>query len=287
MTGIVAAAAPTIATPHFEWSLLSPMLLVFAAALAGVLIEAFAPRDLRRPMHIALALGSLAGAFVLTVVLAARSSIFAGGKAGAVVAVGTVGVDRPTLFIQATILILAFVSVLLIAESSHEVSAFTPQAAAIPGSAEEREGLLAGLSHTEVYPLTLFAVGGMLLFPAANDLLTMFIALEVLSLPLYLLCGLARRRRLLSQEAAMKYFLLGAFSSAIFMFGVAMLYGYAGSVQLSAIANAAHSGRPVGHAAVRGHRAARASACCSRSARCRSRPGSRTCIRARRRRSPR
>ena len=131
---------------------------------------------------------------------------------------------------------------LLIAESSHEVSAFTPQAAAVPGSAEEREGLLAGLAHTEVYPLTLFAVGGMLLFPAANDLLTMFVALEVLSLPLYLLCGLARRRRLLSQEAAMKYFLLGAFSSAFFLFGVAMLYGYSGSVQLSAIATAAQSG---------------------------------------------
>ena len=71
VTGIVAAAAPTIAAPHIEWSLLSPMLLVFGAALVGVLIEAFAGRDLRRPMHIALALGSLAGAFVLTVVLAA------------------------------------------------------------------------------------------------------------------------------------------------------------------------------------------------------------------------
>src|SRR6516165_565979 len=212
------------------------MLLVFAAALAGVLVEAFAPRDLRRPMHVALTLGSLAGAFVLTVVLAAKSSIFAAGKPGALAAVSTVGVDRPTLFIQATILILAFVSVLLIAESSHEVSAFTAQAAAVPGSAEEREGLLAGLSRTEVYPLTLFAVGGMLLFPAANDLLTMFIALEVLSLPLYLLCGLARRRRLLSQEAAMKYFLLGAFSSAFFLFGIAMLYGYSGSVNLGAIA---------------------------------------------------
>ncbi len=82
----------------------------------------------------------------------------------------------------------------------------------------------------------------MLLFPAANDLLTMFIALEVLSLPLYLLCGLARRRRLLSQEAAMKYFLRGAFSSAIFLFGIAMLYGYSGSVQLAAIATTAQSG---------------------------------------------
>ncbi len=241
MTGTIAAAA-TIPAPQIEWSLLSPMLVVFGAAIIGVLVEAFAPRLMRRPLHIVVTLGGLAVAFILAVVIAATDSIFADGKPGRVVAVGTVGVDRPTLFIQATILVLAFVSVLLIAESSHEVSAFTPQAAAVPGSAEEREGLLAGLSHTEVYPLTLFAVGGMLLFPAANDLLTMFIALEVLSLPLYLLCGLARRRRLLSQEAAMKYFLLGAFSSAFFIFGVAMLYGYSGSVQLAAIATAAQSG---------------------------------------------
>src|SRR5262249_58094008 len=113
-----AAAASTTAAPSFEWSLLSPMLLVFAAAMVGVLIEAFAPRDLRRPMHVMLTLGSLAGAFVLTVVLAASNSIFDGGRPGSVVAVGTVGVDRPTLFIQATIIVLAFVSVLLIAASS-------------------------------------------------------------------------------------------------------------------------------------------------------------------------
>ena len=65
------------------------------------------------------------------------------------------------------------------------VSSHSSRAAAAPGSPEEREGLLAGLVHTEVYPLVLFAVGGMLLFPASNDLLTMFVALEVLSLPLY------------------------------------------------------------------------------------------------------
>ena len=66
----------------------------------------------------------------------------------------------------------------------------------------------------------------------------MFVALEVLSLPLYLLCGLARRRRLLSQEASLKYFLLGAFSSAFFLYGVALLYGYAGTVNLGGIAEA-------------------------------------------------
>ena len=67
----------------------------------------------------------------------------------------------------------------------------------------------------------------------------MFVALEVLSLPLYLLCGLARRRRLLTQEAAMKYFLLGAFTSAFFVYGLALLYGYAGSTGSPQIAEAA------------------------------------------------
>jgi NADH-quinone oxidoreductase subunit N len=69
-------------------------------------------------------------------------------------------------------------------------------------------------------------------------LLTMFVALEVLSLPLYLLCGLARHRRLLSQEAAVKYFLLGAFSSAFFLYGVALLYGATGTLSLPGIADA-------------------------------------------------
>ena len=72
----------------------------------------------------------------------------------------------------------------------------------------------------------------MMLFPASNDLITMFVALEILSLPLYLLCGLARRRRLLSQESSLKYFLLGALSSAFFLYGAALLYGYAGSFDL-------------------------------------------------------
>ena len=241
MSVAVAVAPAAIHPPSIEYSQLAPMLIVFGVAVAGVLVEAFAPRPSRRGIHLVLTLGGLVAAFVLTVVIAASKSLFGAHAAGHVAAMGAVAVDRPTLFIQGTIIVLAFVSVLLIAESSHDVSPFAAQAAAVPGSPEEREGLEAGISHTEVYPLTLFAVGGMLLFPAANDLLTMFVALEVLSLPLYLLCGLARRRRLLSQEASMKYFLLGAFSSAFFLFGIAMLYGFSGSVRLSAIAAAASS----------------------------------------------
>ena len=86
----------------------------------------------------------------------------------------------------------------------------------------ELDAARTGVTQTEVFPLTILAVGGMLVFVAANDLVTLFVALEVLSLPLYLLCGLARHRRLLSQEAALKYFLLGAFSSALFLFGIAL-----------------------------------------------------------------
>jgi proton-translocating NADH-quinone oxidoreductase chain N len=236
----VASATPgAIPAPSIEYSQLAPMLVVFGAAVVGVLVEAFVPRPLRRRLHLVITFGSLAAAFAWTCVIAASSTLFAKGSPGHVAAMGAVAVDRPTLFIQGTILVLAFVSVLLIADSSQDVSAFAAQAAAPPGSPEEREGLLAGLVHTEIYPLVLFAVGGMLLFPASNDLLTMFVALEVLSLPLYLLCGLARRRRLLSNEAAVKYFLLGAFSSAFFLFGIAMLYGFSGSVSLASIASAA------------------------------------------------
>ena len=78
----------------------------------------------------------------------------------------------------------------------------------------------------------------MLLFPAANDLLMLFVALEVMSLPLYLLAGMARRRRLLSQEAALKYFLLGAFASAFLLYGSAMLFGYAGALDFASISDA-------------------------------------------------
>jgi proton-translocating NADH-quinone oxidoreductase chain N len=240
VTGVLAASPPGgIPSPNIEYGQLSPMLIVFGAAVVGVLVEAFAPRPARRPAQLVLTMGSLAAAFIMTIIVGTSYSIFDSGSPGHVAAMGAVAVDRPTLFIQGTILVLALVSVLLIGDTSN--SPFTAQAAATPGSQEERAVLAAGFMHTEIFPLTLFAIGGMLLFPAANDLLTMFVALEVLSLPLYLLCGLARRRRLLSHEAAMKYFLLGAFSSAFFLFGIAMLYGFSGSVRLSAIASAATS----------------------------------------------
>ena len=159
------------------------------------------------------------------------------GARGGIEAVGAIAVDGPSLFIWGTLLIFSIISVMLFAERHLEggVTAFAGQAAALPGTEAEREASSHGVEHTEVFPLVMFAIGGMMLFPAANDLLTMFVALEVFSLPLYLLCGLARRRRLISQEAAMKYFLLGAFSSAFFLYGIALLYGFAGSFTLADI----------------------------------------------------
>ncbi len=213
-----------ITAPHIEYAQLSPMLVVFGVAIVGVLVEAFAPRYLRKSIHLPLTLIALLAGFVLTIWQAVEGVHNAAAE-------GAVAVDGPTLFIWGTILILAAICVLLIGDEDY----FVAQAAALPGSAEEEEALSTGAAHTEVYPITLFAVGGMLLFPASNDLLIMFVALEVMSLPLYLLCGLARRRRLLSQEAALKYFLLGAFSSAFFLYGTALVYGYAGSVRLADI----------------------------------------------------
>ncbi|WP_156252069.1 NADH-quinone oxidoreductase subunit NuoN [Pseudactinotalea terrae] len=220
--------------PHIEWAALVPVMIVLGAAVLGVLVEAFVPRTSRRLVQVVLAALALAGALVAVVW---RWTVVQTSGPSALVA-GALREDAPALLMQALLLVLALLALLVIADRARSEDAFTPTAAAIPGSEYEDQARRAGLAQTEVFPLTLFAVTGMLVFPAAADLLTMFIALEVLSLPLYLLAGLARRRRLVSQEASLKYFLLGAFSSAFFLMGLALLYGYAGSVHLDDIATA-------------------------------------------------
>ena len=100
-----------------------------------------------------------------------------------------------------------------------------------------------GEGRPEFFPLVLFATSGMTLIAIASDLIVVFLALEILSLSLYVLTGFSSR--LGSVEGAMKYFLLGAFSSAFFLFGVAMAYGATGSTRLPEISNAL-SGRTDG-----------------------------------------
>ena len=101
---------------------------------------------------------------------------------------------------------------------------------AISGPTIDRERLPRG----EYYALMLFALAGMMLMATATDLLVIFLALEVLSLAVYVLTGI-RRDSPRATEAALKYFLLGALSSAFFLYGIAFTYGLTGSTRLDRI----------------------------------------------------
>jgi NADH-quinone oxidoreductase subunit N len=255
---LLAQIQEPVTIPPIDYAALAPLLVVLGAACAAVLVEAFLPRHQRWPVQVALSIAALGLAGLLL-------GLYAGGEPAGITTIGdALAVDNPTLFLWGTLLALGLGSILLIADRSVEPGgAFVASAAgraavgggtmgtAMGGGGDFDRGFdpddpdrsygspdQAPTMQTEVFPFTLFALGGMMTFVAANDLLTMFIALEVLSLPLYLMCGLARRRRLLSQEAAVKYFLLGAFASAFFLYGLALIYGYAGSVRFTDIANA-------------------------------------------------
>jgi len=231
---ITVLAESTVTAPSISYKGLSPILIVLGAACVGVLIEALLPRAARWGAQLVVSVGGLGAALLAVVLLAGRSTT---------TAAGAIAIDGPGLFLQGTLLVLGLLSMLLLAERSLDVGggAFVAQAAVVAGSPADQAQLTSKRAQTEYFPLAMFSLSGMLVFVAANNLLLMFVALEVLSLPLYLLAGLARRRRLLSQEAAVKYFLLGAFASAFFIYGVALLYGYAGTVNLADIARAAGS----------------------------------------------
>lgn len=213
----------TFTAPVLEYALLAPILIVLAGALVGVLIEAFARSSVRSTAQLFVA--------VATIVIALAQLVRVRNVGSTTAAMTSLTFDGAGFLLQASILVISLISLFLIADQDN----FTAAAAAVPGSLEEREAHQARERTTEVYPLTLFAVAGMLLFPLASDLITLFVALEMLSLPLYLMSGLSRYRRLASQEAALKYFLLGAFSSAFFLFGAAFLYGYSSSVTFAGI----------------------------------------------------
>jgi NADH-quinone oxidoreductase subunit N len=224
---------------EIDWAGLSPLVIMLSAAVIGMLVEAFWPRRTRRAAQLTLALLATAGTFVAVVWRFTETVVGPGAPGGAALVGGALVMDGPALVAQGVLALLGLLGLLVIGDRTGlREDAFAPQAAAVPGSPYEDQVRRAGLEQTEVYPLVLFALSGMLVLPAAGDLLTMVIGLEVLSLPLYILAGLSRRRRLLSQEASLKYFLLGAFASAFFLFGMALLYGFAGSVSLTAIAAA-------------------------------------------------
>src|SRR5690606_17378316 len=202
-------------------------IVVLGAGVVGILVEAFVPARARRTTQIVLALAALAGGLAFVAVLWPQIAAQPVQVVG-----GSVTLTPFALAGQGVVAVLAFLGVLVVADrTSTGQDAFAPTASAVPGTSYEDLARTAGLVQTEIYPLLLFAAGGMMLLTSTDGLVVLFIALEVLSLPLYVLCAAARRRRLLSQEAAAKYFLLGAFASALFIFGVALIYGFAGSVR--------------------------------------------------------
>lgn len=178
-----------------------PLLCVTAAGFAAMVAEAFREKDERMPIG-PLGVVGLTGAAVSTVLLWNRNAT----------SFGVVTADNFGLFVTAILVIVGFLSL------------------AISAPTVEREGLPPG----EYYALMLFSLAGMMLMATATDLLVIFLALEVLSLAIYVLTGI-RRDSLIGAEGAFKYFLLGGFSSAFFLYGIAFVYGLTGSTHLDRV----------------------------------------------------
>jgi NADH-quinone oxidoreductase subunit N len=192
-----------------------PVLCVTLAGLVVLLAESFRGRDERMPIG-GLAIIGLIGAGVASVLLWNRNAS----------SFGVVTADNFALFVN---LVLVAVGILTVIFSSQTV---------------HRDGLPAG----EFYALMLFAIVGMMLMVQASDLLLVFLALETMSIAVYVLTGF-RRDQEASTEAGFKYFLLGAFASSFFLYGIAFLYGVTGSTSLdrvgSVIAAQSMSGNPM------------------------------------------
>jgi len=200
-----------VPAPEIAWRSIAPELALVGGGLLTLLIDAFRPR-VRRDVLAALTLASVGLAAWFTFDLHNRR---------AVVMQGTYAVDGVSLFAKLILLATCAMAVLI---SYHYLT---------------RRRIHRG----EYYPLLLFATAGMTLLAAANDLLLVFIALEVLSLPLYVLAGFARRDDG-SQESALKYFLLGAFSSAFLLYGIALMYGATNTTSISGISQVVATAEP-------------------------------------------
>jgi NADH-quinone oxidoreductase subunit N len=195
-----------VTTPQIDLGPIVPELILVGAAIVVLLAGAI----LKRVEPLALLFVSLAG-----VAGAAAASVMLWDRHGGLTVLGgAVAADRFAVVTGIILLAIAATGLLF----GHHYF------------------LRSGELRLEFYPLVLLATFGMMLIAAATDLITTFLALEVLSLSLYVLTGSSSR--LGSVEGAMKYFLLGAFSSAFFLYGIAMAYGATGSTSLSAVSRA-------------------------------------------------
>ncbi|HEX5366914.1 MAG TPA: NADH-quinone oxidoreductase subunit N [Acidimicrobiales bacterium] len=196
-----------IETPAVDWSAAAPLLVLVGGALVLLLISAFVTSRRATAAYTVLtcliALGAVGAAVPLwrEVQDAERGPFTTLG--------GAVGVDGFSVF--ATVVIAAAVVL----------------AALLTDEYLRREGL----EGVEPYVLMLLSAAGGVIMAQANDLVVLFLGLEILSMAAYVLAAM-HRRRFTSQEAGMKYFVLGAFSSAFFLYGIALVYGGTGTTNL-------------------------------------------------------
>ena len=203
------AVVNDIATPHVNWLAIAPELALGGAAVLIVLLRAVIRRR--------------TGATITAFMVAAAGVLAAGGTLvwqwvhvrddGAISTMsGMVRVDGFGVYLGIIVVIATTLALL------------------VSVAYLRREQLEA----PEYLALVLFSGLGMVIMTTANNLIVVFLALEVLSIPLYVLAAFDRRR-LSSQEAGIKYFVLGAFSSAIFLYGIALVYGATGTTSLTGI----------------------------------------------------
>src|SRR5947207_3134907 len=178
-----------------------PLACVAAAGIAAMIAEAFTAPGERMPIAPLGIIGLTGAGLAVGALWNHNASSF-----------GVVVADKFGLFVTGVLIIVGLLSLAL----------------SVPTIERER------LPRGEYYTLLLFALAGMMLMATATDLLVIFLALEVLSIAVYVLTGI-RRDSPMSTEAAFKYFLLGAFSSAFFLYGIAFTYGLTGSTRLDRI----------------------------------------------------
>ncbi len=197
-----------------DYLLVLPMLVLAGFALAILLIDLFLPKSAKRWNAAIALLGLGAAGLSLEKVWSAIRNVETAGSARFSGFFGSLVMDRFAIYFSLLFLVGAAVAILM---SVHYMEV-------------EHE------DHGEYYALILFAVIGMMFMAAGFDLILLFIGLELMALSTYVLVGFLRRDRR-SNEAALKYLLLGAFSSGIFAYGLSLFYGITGTTNLGEIAN--------------------------------------------------
>jgi NADH-quinone oxidoreductase subunit N len=210
-------AADTLQGPSIDWFALSPLLVLLGGAMVLLVTAALTPTWPKRMYATFTAVVGLAS-FGLCFPLWHRIDVD-----GAKLLVGSAAhFDKMALWVTATISIAVVLAAFITDDYLRR---------------EEIDG-------PEIYALYLLAAIGGITMGASNDLIVLFLGLEILSIALYVLAA-SHRRRIQSQEAGLKYFVLGGFSSAIFLYGVALIYGGTGSTNFTKILGALAQSVPV------------------------------------------